>query len=431
MTTLQIHNTEIRTLDDLRSHFDLPQVTAAFLDGSLEAWLSACYYEREAEAIRDLPHDLTPAVERQLAAILGVELPLTPEEQAQRERKRAAIRRHDESLVFHAAETATDQQELVELLEDGLTTIYLCEGRVSVPIRRSGIHYIGIGSPHMEAPFTEEQYRRAGITFEGIVLPTQIDQSAQSIAEEAAAANGYDDFAETHCPLAVKVHDSIKVNRIWYSQLLHTNTDDAGITAFPSRWAAEKVAKKVVEKAYRESNSFFQTDHTACLAPPLAAEYAERLQRGLEELPARLCALTGDKRELAEKLIGLVNKAPEALRERFEQELRENTDFYGMYEESYFIERVTIEKNDYSMDMFDSDFLNGLARLIQNETDYNIDVWSLFEIIREMEEDVNKHADAFYSSAYYIYRGYCREIENLAEEIGKDLSGEDLTKLGL
>ena len=428
MNTLQIHNTEIRTLDDLRSHFDLPEATAALLDGSLEAWLEACYYEREAEAVRALPHDLTPSVERRLCAILSVEPPLTPEEQAEQERKCAAIRRHDESLTSHVRETATDQRELAELLESGLMTIYLCEGRFSVPIRKSGVRYIGIGNPHMEAPFTEEQYRRVGITFENIELPAQVDQTACRIAEEAAAANGYDDFAESHCPLAVKVHEKITADRIWHPQHIDADTDIAG-TFFQSRWAAESAAKKVVEKAYGMADNLFRTDRAACLAPPLAAEYAERLRRGLGELPARLRALTEEKGATAEKLNELADRAPEELRERFEQELRENADYYGMYEKSYFIERLTIEKNDYNMDMFDSDLLNGIARLIHDESDYTIG--NLFETVQEIEEDVSKHADAFYSSAYYIYRSYCAEIEKLAEEIGRDLSGEELTKLGI
>jgi hypothetical protein len=48
-----------------------------------------------------------------------------------------------------------------------------------------------------------------------------------------------------------------------------------------------------------------------------------------------------------------------------------------------------------------------------------------------LEEDVNQHADTFFGAAYQIFREYCGEIENIAEEIGKNLSDDDLVKLGL
>ena len=46
MKPLMIHETEICSLSDLREHFDLTQVTAAFLNGELETWLRDCYYDR-------------------------------------------------------------------------------------------------------------------------------------------------------------------------------------------------------------------------------------------------------------------------------------------------------------------------------------------------------------------------------------------------
>lgn len=55
-----------------------------------------------------------------------------------------------------------------------------------------------------------EQYRHAGITFEGIELPTKIAKETIAAAEKAAAANGYDNFGEKHNALASKFHFAIK-----------------------------------------------------------------------------------------------------------------------------------------------------------------------------------------------------------------------------
>ena len=81
------------------------------------------------------------------------------------------------------------------------------------------------------------------------------------------------------------------------------------------------------------------------------------------------------------------------------------------------------------MDLFDSDIINGIFRLIHDETEYSVK--GLIDTIQELEEDVRSHADTFFGSAYQIYQDYCREIEALSEEIGGELSDGDLVKLGI
>lgn len=144
---------------------------------------------------------------------------MTAEQRAVYDRKCAAILRcsSDQALLSHVMETATNQSELAELLNNGCKTIYLCEGTFSVPIRKSGIHYCGIGNPKVETTFTAEQYKKAGITFDGITLPEMPDAETAYLAEQAAHENGYDDFAEKHCCLATLLHDRIKGYRIYRS----------------------------------------------------------------------------------------------------------------------------------------------------------------------------------------------------------------------
>ena len=49
-----IHGKEIRSLEEVRTDFDLEEVLGAFWDGRLERWLSDCYYERQADELRAL-----------------------------------------------------------------------------------------------------------------------------------------------------------------------------------------------------------------------------------------------------------------------------------------------------------------------------------------------------------------------------------------
>ena len=208
MEALKINNTEIHSLEELRQNFDLNQVVTAFLDCSLEKWLTDCFYEKQADQVRSLDHAIAPDIDRELCRILGIDYVaagyLSEEQRIVYEHKCRIIQQHsdDPKLLEHALDTATNQAELAEFLHNNKHRIYLCGASFNVPIRISGVHYIGIGNPKMEAAFTEEQYRRAGITFEGIDLPKEITKESISVAEQAAAANGYDNFAEKHCALA-------------------------------------------------------------------------------------------------------------------------------------------------------------------------------------------------------------------------------------
>lgn len=434
MNTLKLNDQEIHSLAELRSDVDINQLMAAFLNESLEKWLSDCYYEREADAVARLDHSLLPAVEQQLCTILGIKRSqnvMTAEQRAIYDRKCAAILRcsSDQGLLSHVMETATNQSELAELLNNGCKTIYLCEGTFSVPIRKSGIHYCGIGNPVVETTFTEEQYKKAGITFEGITLPSMPDAETAYLAEQAAFENGYDDFCEKHCCLATLLHDRIKGYRIYRSYNLKTDADDVVTEFYKSESAAQQAAQKVIEAAYSEANSYFQPDRVGCIAPWTAEQYASIFREGAKSVVSKLRSLTGEKAELASKLCKLADQAERELLQRFEKELNDSSDFYEMYKKSYFLKQVEIEKNDYNLDLFESEILNGLARLLHDDSEYTVE--NLIEIVGELEDDVNKHADTFFGCAYQEYKSFCREAEKIAEEIGKDLSDDDLVKLGI
>ena len=435
MKPFLIHETEICSLADLRKNFDLSQVTAAFLSGDLEAWLKDCYYDQEAQAVGSLDHTLSPAVEDELCRVLGVENPkFSPEQQEKLERKLEIMRKitQDPAVLSHAGETATNQRELAELLDEGKETIYLCAGTFTVPIRKGDIHYIGVGDPSMEAPFTREQYRRAGITFEGVTLPQESDEETRVIAERAAAEHGYDDFAEKHSHLATLFHTGITGISITRFLRLEHNGFDVVSEFYRSRGEAERVAHQVINQAYDQANRYFSPGASGSLSELLAERYGERIRKGAARLIRQLKPLGDRGPYWAERLTELqhrVDFAQEELRKLFERELRDSADYYQMYQRGYFLERIDIEDHDFNVDLFDSDIINGIFRLIHDETEYSVK--GLIDTIQELEEDVRSRADTLFGSAYQIYQDYCREIEALAEEIGGELSDGDLVKLGI
>lgn len=436
MSDLMMNGKAIRSLDELRENVDLEQLKDSFLDGTLEAWLDSFYYERQADEVRNLPRIPSPTVEKVLCEILGIDYikycQMTPEHLEEYERKLKIIRQHtdDEQVLSHVLDTATNQAELAALLNAAVSPIYLCGGVFTVPIRKSGVHYCGIGDPKMEAPFTQEQYRKAGITFEGVSLPTEMDEKAKEIAEAAAEDNGYDAFAEKHNRLASLVHFKVKCQRL--AKYLRLSRDGYSIARefFKSTYEAEKAAHGAINQVYDQANAYFTPGSSKCIAGMIARDYAAHLVKNMESVVERLQMLAEKDASLENvvaKLQGKVSDAETALKKLLEQELQESADYYQMYKRSYFLDRIEIEAHDFNVDPFDSDILNGFARLLHDATEYT--VLELGETIQELEEDVQSHADTFFESAFRVYRSYCGDLEKIAEEIGENLSGDELDQL--
>ena len=54
---LQMNGTDVRTIEELREHFDLESVLGYFANGKLATWLRDRYYDNEAAAVETLSAD--------------------------------------------------------------------------------------------------------------------------------------------------------------------------------------------------------------------------------------------------------------------------------------------------------------------------------------------------------------------------------------
>ena len=139
---------EVRSLQELQENFDLNQVTAYFLDGKLETWLEDRYYDEELEKLRELDK-ADSQLQKELCHIFGVEYEadsLTIEEIEARNRKLARLKEitDDEEILAHVDSVAFSQEELADLLDEGIDTIYLCGNDFVIPDRVKDKTYIGI-----------------------------------------------------------------------------------------------------------------------------------------------------------------------------------------------------------------------------------------------------------------------------------------------
>ena len=426
MEHLVLKGQEIRSLQQLREQFDEEEVLAAAMDGTLGNWLRYCFYPREAEAVDLLPKQDNPQLLSQLYRILQVQ---TDRDLEVEQRKRAVLEQvtQDPAILSKAQVAATNQQELAELLHQHTGTIYLCKGPFSIPIQTGKTHYIGVGAPEVEPRFTEEQYRRAGITFQDVELPAAEQDGARREAEQAAEAYGYDEFDREHCTLAVLFHEALKAGcPVPVIHLEVPGADDLVEKDFTSRSAAERAARNLLNPAYDLAGTYFDPDKGACLSGKLAGELVAELLRRTKTL---LRNLEHADPKLLGELKGKLDRAEEDLKAQLDDELRRSADYYQMYKREYFLDAVEIEEFRENDEVFDSNLLGFVLDHLTGGISFN--VFNLPEVLMELEEDVRNRANTFYGVGFQCYKDLCADIEKIAEEIGHDLSDDVLKQWGL
>ena len=162
--------TQVRSLDELKEHFDLEAVLSYYKSGKLLTWLKDRYEEDEAEAVSTLDEN-APDFQKQLCAVFGVEFQgeeMDLEEIQLRQERLKRLRQFTDEEVYidHIDQVAFDQDDLLDLLDEGAETIYLCGEKFNVPASQKGKTYIGINQPvvKIKGKYTPDNL---GIYFEG------------------------------------------------------------------------------------------------------------------------------------------------------------------------------------------------------------------------------------------------------------------------
>lgn len=143
----------VRSMEELKQHFDPEKLLVYFRDGKLQTWLESRYYEEELEAVNALGKD-DPELPKKLCAVFGEEYSGGAEidvEAIQRRNARIAKLKQytsDEEVIANIDSVAFDQEELVELYDKGVTEIYLCAGSFTIPKSKSHLryHYMGLNA---------------------------------------------------------------------------------------------------------------------------------------------------------------------------------------------------------------------------------------------------------------------------------------------
>ena len=145
-----------RSLEDIRTRFDLLPVLETCKSGELPRWLRAHCYEEEACAVEGLMQEERGSdeeLELGLKHILGVPEGTSAQDGGEERRRRVERLRaytDDEEILRQADRAAFDQEELAALLAEGRDPIYLCGGKFTLPASKKGVTYIGVNGPEVE-----------------------------------------------------------------------------------------------------------------------------------------------------------------------------------------------------------------------------------------------------------------------------------------
>lgn len=147
---LEINGTMIRTLEELVDNFNLEQIRTYYKSGKLETWLRDRQYDQMADELA--------AIDKESIEVDG---------------------RLSEILLSERGNFAVNQNGLQQILDNGMSTVYLCGGPFEIPIDRCNITYIGINEPTIVVPSDIAiNWREKGIAIKNCVF----DKNYQIIA---------------------------------------------------------------------------------------------------------------------------------------------------------------------------------------------------------------------------------------------------------
>ncbi|MDE7243884.1 MAG: hypothetical protein K2O18_07900 [Oscillospiraceae bacterium] len=145
---------EVRSLEELREHFDLQAVLEHYKTGKLLTWLEDRYLESEAEAVRTLDESASDFQQRFCEIFqveyVGTDVDMEEIERRQRRLKRLRTVTDETEFISNIDYVAFDQEELAELLDEEASKIYLCGKKFIVPASRRGVTYVGINTPAVQ-----------------------------------------------------------------------------------------------------------------------------------------------------------------------------------------------------------------------------------------------------------------------------------------
>ena len=177
---------EVRDLEGLKENFSLERILFYLADGKLEVWLRDRYLDELADAVSGLDKE-DVELNRKICDIFEVEYvqgeEADLEKAVDRKRKIELLEEFTEEKKYFDLidRIAFDQDDLYDLLDEGVIVIYLCCDRFPIPLGKNGISYIGVNNPTVVISSKEKvNFEQKDISFENV----HFDEKYQKILDE-------------------------------------------------------------------------------------------------------------------------------------------------------------------------------------------------------------------------------------------------------
>lgn len=190
---------DVRSLEELREKFSLSHVLMYISNGKLVTWLRDRYEDDIADEIEKLDSSDSD-LSKKVCEIFDVQYDESADEDIEKikeksERLRLLKEYTSEQKYFDVEEKiAFNQDELYDLLDDGITEIYLCGEQFSIPLAKFGISYYGINNPTVVINSKEEvDWEEKGILLEDVTYDekyTELLKSNKGIKEVSISNDG-------------------------------------------------------------------------------------------------------------------------------------------------------------------------------------------------------------------------------------------------
>ena len=172
---LNMNGTDVRTIEELREHFDMDSVLGYFANGKLVTWLRDRYYDNEADAVEQLNED-DSALSAKICKAIGVDY---ADDESETDLEAIKLRNEklmklrqlttNQNIIDSVDIVAFSQDELFDILDEDTNDVYLCGEQFSIPLGRKNVRYTGVTKPLvLLGKNTLKDYEGNGITFENV-----------------------------------------------------------------------------------------------------------------------------------------------------------------------------------------------------------------------------------------------------------------------
>ena len=240
------NGSQVRTLEELREHFDLVSVLGYYDTGRLYDWLMVYYYEEEAKKINDLDSSADD-FKKSLCDILGVtyiedeSADVDLSDISERNERLAKLKTFtaDDAILAAVDNVVFTQQELDSLLEKDTDVIYLCGEQFNIPAHKGNVRYIGVNTPKVDI---HNDFAGKDVIFQGVKL------DLNDIIAQAKETSDFEKSAQLWRIAAEQDHAEAQ-NEIGQCYYLGRGVDESKIEAV--KWYRKAAEQGHAEAQYR------------------------------------------------------------------------------------------------------------------------------------------------------------------------------------